>query len=310
VNIHELPMIVFTVLAQMSVGAFVVLGVVQVFASRRYGREAVDRVTDPALYAIGPTLVVGLLASMFHMNDVMNTLNVIRHVQSSWLSREIVSGVVFAGLGFLFALAQWFRWGTTQLRQILAVVTALTGLVLVLSMSMIYYSLPTVPAWHTWATPAQFYVTTFLLGSLAVGAAFMGTALWRRRAAARSGGSNEVDAPTRELLSTSLQGVGIAAVALLGVEFLIIPLHLTGLSASGGVAAESAAVFSGGWFVARLVLVFLGAGLLSVFLVRRATPSTRAVPLAVLSATALVLVLGGELIGRSLFYDSMIRIGM
>jgi anaerobic dimethyl sulfoxide reductase subunit C (anchor subunit) len=310
VNIHELPMIVFTVLAQMSVGAFVVLGVVQVFASRRYGREAVDRVTDPALYAIGPTLVLGLVASMFHMNDVMNTLNVIRHVQSSWLSREIVSGVAFAGLGFLFALAQWFRWGTTRLRQIVAAVTAVTGLVLVLSMSMIYYSLPTVPAWNTWATPAQFYVTTFLLGSLAVGAAFMGTVLWRTRAAARSGGSYEADAPTRELLSTSLRGVGIAAVALLGVEFLIIPLHLTGLSAAGGVAAESATVFSGGWFVARLVLVFLGAGLLSVFLVRRATPSSRAVPLAALSATALVLVLGGELIGRSLFYDSMIRIGM
>ncbi|WP_043502468.1 dimethyl sulfoxide reductase anchor subunit family protein [Georgenia sp. SUBG003] len=309
-NLHELPMIVFTVLAQMSVGAFVVLGVVQVLASRRYGRAAVDRVTDPALYAIGPTLVLGLIASMFHMNDVMNTLNVVRHVETSWLSREIVSGVAFAGLGFLFALAQWFRWGSTLLRQILAVVTAVTGLVLVLSMSMIYYSLSTVPAWHTWATPAQFYATTFLLGSLAVGAAFMGTVLWRRRTAARSGGTYEADAPTRELLSTTLRGVGIAAVALLGVEFLIIPLHLTSLSAAGGVAAESAAVFSGGWFVARLVLVFAGAGLLAVFLVRRASPGSRAVPLAVLSAAALALVLGGELIGRSLFYDSMIRIGM
>ena len=309
-NTHELPMIIFTVLAQMSVGAFVVLGVVQVFASRRYGREAVDRVTDPALYAIGPTLVLGLIASMFHMNDVMNTLNVIRHVETSWLSREIIAGTTFAGLGFLFALAQWFRWGSTRLRQALAAVTAVVGLLLVLSMSMIYYSLVTVPAWHTWATPAQFFTTTFLLGSLAVGAAFMGTVLWRRRAAARAGRAEEVDAPTRQLLSSSLKGVGVAAVAFLGVEFLIIPLHLTGLATAGGVAAESAAAFSGGWFVARLVLVFLGAGLLSVFLVRRASPTARAVPLAVLAVTALVLVLGGELIGRSLFYDSMTRIGM
>lgn len=309
-NTHELPMIIFTVLAQLSVGAFVVLGVVQVVAARRYGREAVDRVTDPALYAIGPTLVLGLIASMFHMNDITNTLNVIRHVETSWLSREIVSGVGFAGLGFLFAVAQWFRWGSTRLRQVLAAATALVGLLLVLSMSMIYYSLVTVPAWHTWATPAQFFTTTFLLGSLAVGAAFMGTVLWRRRAAARAGRTDEVDAPTRELLSSSLKGVGVAAVALLGVEFLIIPLHLTSLTTAGGAAAESAAVFSGGWFVARLVLVFVGAGLLSVFLVRRASPTARAVPLAVLAVTALVLVLGGELIGRSLFYDSMTRIGM
>ncbi|HEX7806903.1 MAG TPA: DmsC/YnfH family molybdoenzyme membrane anchor subunit, partial [Cellulomonas sp.] len=91
-NTHELPMIIFTVLAQMSVGAFVVLGVVQVVASRRFGKESVDKVTDPALYAIGPALVLGLVASMFHMNDVFHTLNVVRHIGSSWLSREIVFG--------------------------------------------------------------------------------------------------------------------------------------------------------------------------------------------------------------------------
>ena len=172
-NTHELPMIIFTVLGQMSVGAFVVLGVVQVFAARRFGAAAVDKVTDPALYAIGPALVLGLGASMLHMNDVMNTLNVFRHLGSSWLSREIVCGVVFAGLGFVFA-----------------------------------------------------------------------------------------------------------------------------------------AVFTGGWFIARLVLVFAGAGLVAVNLFRYATTRANPRTLAVLAGSAFLLVLAGELIGRSLFYDSMLRIGM
>ncbi|WP_127131771.1 DmsC/YnfH family molybdoenzyme membrane anchor subunit [Georgenia sp. SYP-B2076] len=309
-NIHELPMMIFTIAAQMCVGAFVVLGVIQVVAARRYGKDAIDKVTDPALYAIGPVMVFGLVASMFHMNDVTNTLNVIRHVDSSWLSREILFGSGFAGLGFLFAAAQWFKWGTTRLRQALALATAAVGLGLVFSMSMIYYSLVTVPAWHTWATPAQFFTTAFLLGALAVGAALTGTVMWRRRAAEQAGTQVTTDPRAVGLLTSSLKGIGVAAVALLGVEFLIIPLHVSALSAAGGAAAESAAVFSGAWFVARLVLVFLGAGLLAVFLFRHASTKSSPRTLAVLATTAFALVLVGEFIGRSQFYDSMIRIGM
>ena len=309
-NVHELPMILFTVLAQMCVGAFVVLGIVQAVASRRYGKDAVDKVTDPALYAIGPVMVFGLIASMFHMNDLTNTLNVIRHLETSWLSREIILGTGFAGLGFLFAAAQWFKWGTTRLRQALALATAAVGLGLVYAMSMIYYSLVTVPAWHTWATPAQFFTTAFLLGALAVGTAFMGAVMWRRRQAARAGTTATTDEGTRALLTSTLKGIGVAAVLLLGVEFLIIPLHISNLSAAGGAAAQSAEVFTGGWFVARLLLVFLGAGLLAVFLVRAATTRANPRTLAVLTTTAFALVLAGELLGRSQFYDTMTRIGM
>ena len=317
-NTHELPMIIFTVLGQMSVGAFVVLGVVQVFAARRFGAAAVDKVTDPALYAIGPALVLGLGASMLHMNDVMNTLNVFRHLGSSWLSREIVCGVVFAGLGFVFAAAQYRKWGSVRLRQWLAALTAVVGLGLVTSMSMIYYTLVTVPAWHTWATPVQFFTTTFLLGTLAVGAALTGAMMWRRHRAAIAPVTTDRHAPgvvadvaqTSELLLVCLKGVGVSAVALLGVEFLIIPLSISSMSAAGGVAAQSAAVFTGGWFIARLVLVFAGAGLVAVNLFRYATTHANPRTLAVLAGSAFLLVLAGELIGRSLFYDSMLRIGM
>ncbi|QTE29493.1 dimethyl sulfoxide reductase anchor subunit family protein [Pengzhenrongella sicca] len=313
-NTEELPMIIFTVLAQMSVGAFVVLGVVQVVAARRFGAAAVDKVTDPALYAIGPALVAGLAASMLHMNDVTNTLNVVRHLGTSWLSAEIVCGIAFAGLGFVFAAAQWFKWATPTWRRVLAAVTALVGIALVASMSMIYYTLVTVPAWHTWATPVQFFTTTFLLGTLAVGAALTGTVMWRTRhrttADAHDAASAGATVPTTDLLASCLRGLGIAAVVLLGVEFLIIPLSITTLTATGGVAAESATVFTGAWFIARLTLVFAGAGLLAAFVLRYATTRTNPRTLAILTATAFVLVLASELIGRSLFYDSMTRIGM
>lgn len=314
-NVHELPMIAFTIMAQMSVGAFVVLGVIQIVASRRFGAQAIDKVTDPALYAIGPVMVLGLVASTFHMNDPMNTLNVLRHFDSSWLTREIVFGAAFAGLGFLFAAMQWKKWGTIRQRQALALLTAVVGLALVASMSMIYYSLVTVPAWNTVATPAQFFTTTFLLGALAVGAALMGTVMWRIRVASRDGSAAQaegdvVDPDSRKLLTSTLKGIGVAAVILLGVEFLIVALHLSDLAGGGAESIQSAAVFSGAWFIARLVLVFLGAGLLSVFVFRSASTKAAARPLAVLATSAFALVLVGEFIGRSQFYDSMVRIGM
>lgn len=309
-HIAELPMIVFTVLGQMSVGAFVVLGVIQVAAARRHDSATVDRITDPALYAIGPTLVLGMVASMFHMNDVGNTLNVIRHIETSWLSREIVSGVAFAGLGFAFAAMQWFKWGTARLRQALALVTAVVGLALVWSMSMVYYSLAAVPAWNTWATPVQFFTTTVLLGSLAVGAAFMVTLWWRNISAARKDVSYEIDEATRTVLTTAVRGLAVTAIVALGAEFVVTPLHIAGLTAAGGVAAASAEVYTGGWFVVRLLLVFAGAGLLAALVARYARRTTLNATLGVLATSAFGLALVGELIGRSQFYEQMTRIGM
>lgn len=307
-NVHELPMIIFTIFAQMSVGAFVILGIIQVVARFKGGTAAVDKITDPLLYAIGPAMVFGLIASMFHMNDITNTLNVLRHWDSSWLSREIILGAAFAGLGFLFALCQWFKWGSTLLRQILAGVTAVVGLGLVYAMSMIYYTLVTVPAWNTLATPAQFFTTTFLLGCLAVGAALMSTIMWRIRK--ENSEAKVLDTNTRALMTTILKGVGIASVVLLSAQFIIIALHLSNLAGGGAVAAQSAAVFTGGWFLARLLLVFLGAGLLALFVYRYASTGAPARHLAIFATSAFVLVLAGELIGRSQFYDSMFRIGM
>ncbi|RYV49507.1 hypothetical protein EUA98_18330, partial [Pengzhenrongella frigida] len=152
----------------------------------------------------------------------------------------------------------------------------------------------------------------------AVGAALTGAVMWRRRAwttditgvptTPTAAGTHE--AATTALLTACLKGVGVGAVALLGVEFLIIPLYISSLAGAGGVAAQSAAVFSGAWFIARLVLVFAGAGLLAVYLFRYAAAHANPKTLAILAGSAFLLVLAGELIGRSLFYDSMIRIGM
>ena len=333
-NVHELPLILFTVLAQMSVGAFVALGVVQVVGRLRYGKAAVDEIADPSLYAIGPVLVLGLMASMLHLGNPFNALNTFRHLDSSWLSREIVFGIAFSGLGFLFAALQFLRWGSPALRQALAALTAVVGLGLVWVMSMVYASLPTVPAWNTWATPAQFFLTTFLLGALAVGAAFMGVIMWRRQGLARRFAWVERLAPVRwllslrrpeeptpeaaaagdagrrELVEASLRWVATASILLLGVQLVVIVLQQRDLAADVGMPSASVAAYGTAWFLARLVMLVLGAGLLGFTLYRLVVSHRSALTVATVATAAFATVLASEIIGRSLFYDSMVRIGM
>lgn len=309
-NMHELPMILFTVISQMCVGLFLMLGFVQVWGRRKYSSTTLDRLADPALLAIGPALVFGLVASTFHMNDVGNTLNVIRHVGSSWLSREILFGMGFAALGFLFAILQWRKIGSPGLRQALAAVTALLGVGLVWSQAMIYYSLITVPAWNSWFTVAQFFTTTMLLGSLAMGAAFMGWIMWKRRKDNTLEG--EERAQLIALTEDSLKAVAVVAIIAGSVILVITPLFLSQLPSMGAAGLESAAAYSGALLVTRLGLIAFGTALLALFIYHWASSTQKFGPvrLATVVTVAFILTLGSELIGRAMFYESMSRIGM
>jgi anaerobic dimethyl sulfoxide reductase subunit C (anchor subunit) len=304
--LSELPLVVFTIVAQMSVGSFVVLGLIHLFGGRA-GRHVIDRASDPALYAIGPILVLGLLASMMHLGTPIRAINALRHLDSSWLSREILFGLLFAAVGGAFAFCQWFKWLTPRWRQGLASLAALIGLALIAVMSMVYM-LPTVPAWNSWATPARFFATTFLLGSLAVGAALVAAAEVRRRRGTVG------DEATQRVIISSLRGIAIGAIAMLGVEFVVVPLYVGKLAIGGSAAAaasEGALVNTYGWFAAvQLVLIFLGVALLGVFLSRLARPFNTARMLALAPVAAFVLVFGGEIIGRMLFYASYARVGL
>jgi anaerobic dimethyl sulfoxide reductase subunit C len=304
--LSELPLVIFTIIAQMSVGSFVVLGLIHLFGARA-GRHVIDRASDPALYAIGPILVLGLLASMMHLGTPIRAINALRHLDSSWLSREILFGLLFAAVGGAFAFCQWFKWLTPRWRQGLASLAALIGLALIAVMSMVYM-LPTVPAWNSWATPARFFATTFLLGSLAVGAALVATAEVRRRRGTVG------DEATQRVVMSSLRGIAIGAIAMLGVEFVVVPLYVGKLATGGSAAAaasEGALVNTYGWYaVVQLVLISLGVALLGIFLSRLARPFNTARMLALAPVAAFVLVFGGEIIGRMLFYASYARVGL
>lgn len=305
-SVREWALILFTILGQMSVGAFLVLGLVHFFAQRTAGTEEADRLSDRALLAIGPVLILGMLASLFHLGTPLNAYRAVANVGTSWLSREILAGVVFAVLGGLFAVMQWRKIGSFALRNIIAWITGIAGLVLVYSMSQVYV-LPTQPAWDSWATPVTFFTTTLLLGSLAMGVAFVANSLYLKRKA------DEHLQAQLELLRSSIRWIALASILLLGVELIVSPLYIASLAIRGGAALESVRLMVGemGLVLAlRLILVFIGAGVFGVFLYRNSQNAEKVGAVNALAYGAFALVFTAEVLGRFLFYATHIRIGI
>jgi anaerobic dimethyl sulfoxide reductase subunit C len=301
----ETPLVIFTIIAQMSAGSFVVLGLIHLLYLRT-DPAVMDRVSDPALYAIGPLLVLGLAASTFHLGSPMRAANALGHLGSSWLSREILAGLVFAVLGAAFAVCQWRKWLPARLRQSLAVLVAITGMVLVYCIGRVY-TLRTVPAWDTRYTMVRFYTTTFLLGSLAVGAALVIASLVRARR------GNE-DPASQLLILNSVRGIAAAGIVILGVKFISQQSYIGGLATNHDPAARASMNIlthtHGGFSLAAAILTFAGLAILGIFLAQlsRGKVGHRAVAGVAISAFTLILV--GEVIARMLFYASMVRIGV
>lgn len=283
----------------MSVGSFVVLGIAHFFAARSASAEEADRLSDRALLAIGPVLVLGLIASFFHLGTPLNAYNAIGNIGSSWLSREIFCGVAFAVVGAVFAFMQWRKIGSSSLRNLVALLAALIGLALVYSMSNVYM-LRTVAVWDTLLTPVSFFVTTFLLGALAMGAAFVANYSYVQR---KNPGCADAQCV---LLRSTLRWIGITSIVLLGVEFVVLPLYLAYLSASPATVQTGELYVNsfGAVLVARLVLVFLGAGLFGALVYRNAISVGRERILGTMAYAAFALVLVSEVLGRFLFYAS------
>ncbi len=309
-NTNEWALVIFTIVMQMAVGSFVILGGVHFFATRRNGADEADKLSDRALLAIGPVVVFGLIVTLFHLGNPINAPRAISNLSSSWLSREILFSLLFCIGGAIFAFLQWRKLTTPAVRNVLALIVAVIGLALVFSMSMIY-RLFSVPAWNMLATQATFFISAFLLGSLAMGAAFVVNFWYIRRK------NMDPKSVQYTMLATSLRWIALLAFVLLGLQFLVIPLYLAALGTQTGqltVAATTSVTFlaqrQGLILALRLLLLFVGAGLLSVFLYAMASRESKLRVISYLAYAAFALVLISEILGRYLFYASMVRIGV
>ncbi|HAL1119953.1 TPA: dimethyl sulfoxide reductase anchor subunit [Salmonella enterica] len=163
---HELPLLIFTLCLQGSVGVTVWLAL-----GRQYAVEGrvPARGALPTMAGAFVLACVGLLASALHMGYPLNALNALRHVSSSWLSREIVFASLYLaalGLGIVLLFFRKPGW------QPLLALAAAFGLVDVFCMAQVYIH-ASVATWQHSNTLALFFGTSGIIGSVVIALAYL-----------------------------------------------------------------------------------------------------------------------------------------
>ncbi|WP_080844125.1 dimethyl sulfoxide reductase anchor subunit family protein [Cytobacillus gottheilii] len=156
---HEWALLIFTVCLQAAIGGTIVLLLFYKKLSN-LGSEQSLQVMKLPLIVISVLSFIGLGASFAHLGAPENAFNTIRHLGSSWMSREILVTGMFIGLiclttGLAFVQKKVHGW--------LLITAAVAGLIDVFCMGAIYYN-TLVSGWNSINTYTSFYGTVFVLG--------------------------------------------------------------------------------------------------------------------------------------------------
>jgi DMSO reductase anchor subunit len=253
------PLVIMTVLTQLSVGAFATIWLLQLLgSSERLGAASLTSLLVGAL---------ALAASTLHLGRPVYAYRALKMWKRSWLSREVLFFTAFSGVACLFAASHWMGLSGGPA---VGAVTVLLGLAGVVSTAYIY-RVPSRPSWDTPFTLVQFLLTAGTLGPLCASAVGAGNSRW---------------------LAVATAGMAVAALVVVALRFFR-------LSASDGIELQATARL----LVTRLSRPFLLRGLLLAL-------GAIAVPLFTDNVyalwAALLLALSGELLGRYLFFVSVV----
>lgn len=305
---RDWSLVFFTVLTQAAVGAFLTLQVLEYLSARRGGSGA-GRGSDHArdsdrkaggAGALGPgagragnagrdrgatvvpllvvlaVLSVGLVAALFHLSTPLQAARAIVNFSSSWLSREIVFGSLFAAL---LSVLVWHEWraacsgAASSAKERRAASPAPAGPPSANPANERHETgpepanpTPANPALATWLPRCTAVAGLAFLGcqiaiyllpaqpawnTFATPAAFGGTALrlgilgvaagfvFRRLTAGVDDPAQATPRATGGTSSATLRGLALAGIAALALEFVVVPLHLASLAANPVPAAAA-----------------------------------------------------------------------
>ncbi len=209
---------------------------------------------------------LALNASTLHLGRPIHAYRALKMWRRSWVSREVLLFTAFAAVAAVYAVILWFGLPGG------AVVGALTALfgVAGVTASACIYRVPSRPAWNTRYTLLQFNLTAGALGPLLAAAVGAGDARW----------------------------VPLAAAVMASAQLVLLALRFFRLIAAGGIELQGTARLLAttlkSRFIARALLLALG----GIALPLVAPPSV--------AWLALALALTGEIIGRYLFFVSVV----
>lgn len=276
---HEWPLVLFTVLGQCVVGALIVSGLG--WLAMKDDAAARQRLVR-SMFFLWLVMGLGFLASIMHLGSPMRAFNSLNRIGASGLSNEIAAGSVFFAVGGIWWLVAVLGKMPLALGKFWLLVSMVLGIVFVWAMTRVYL-IDTVPTWYTGYTTLAFFLTALLSGPLFA-------ALLLRAARVTFNGTLFASISVLALL------VSVAVILLQGMSLAAI--HSSVQQASALVPDYASLQ------VWRVVLVAAGLGCWICPLVRRKEPHVAGLLL------GLLLVLGGEIIGRGLFYGLHMTVGM
>jgi len=146
------PLIVMTVLTQLSVGGFTAIWLMEVFGASLHRVAALVALLVAAL---------ALSASTLHLGRPIHAMRAMKMWRRSWLSREVLLFTLFANAAAAYSLALWLNFPKAILLGGLTVLLGVAGV----GASARLYLVPGRPAWNSPFTILEFYLTSALLGA-------------------------------------------------------------------------------------------------------------------------------------------------
>lgn len=298
------PLIIFTLLVQMSVGTFLFLGILHDLSFVKLDERIFTTISNSLLKLISAILVLALIVAFFHLGNPLNAVNALNNLESSYLSKEILSLIIYIVLGTIFLLV-YKKYNTKRLLIFfLALITTLLGLSTIAFMSSIYM-LETVPVWNNLFTPISFYLSVLLLGS---GVIFYSLIRIINKGFLLS----DLDESSREKLSYTLNFllVVITFLLLMNLVLTFTQIIFLGTGNESLVASYNIMVKENLFFVIMKVILLVVLLTLSFLFIKKYRLEKSLLNLHKYSTFYFVLILFIELIGRYLFYASYHRIGV
>ncbi|CNG43472.1 dimethyl sulfoxide reductase anchor subunit family protein [Yersinia frederiksenii] len=160
---QEWSLIIFTLLIQASVGITLLTTFTLIYTNKRLNNEEQYRYALPAMLVAFAAGTLGLIVSTAHLGYPLNAFHALRHVGSSWLSREIIFASLYLGLLGLATLIALFK---KRIWIVLLLIASLLGIVDIFCMSAIYAH-SSVVTWMHSNTYWMFYGAALGLGAIA-----------------------------------------------------------------------------------------------------------------------------------------------
>lgn len=279
---EEWPLLVFSVLGQLSIGTFIMLSIVRTFLKTKVGAKAADDLTRIGILAVGPVLLVALIATFFHLGSPTNAFYAVVNIQTSWLSREIF----FTGLFFMLWAVTFFLSKKDQPTETWEWIASIVGIIAILSMAGVYAH-SNKPAWTNVNTYLAFLGAACFMGAIAAGTVV-------------TFGMKEKQ--LEESVQKVLRQVNLIAFGAIAIQLIILPIYVSYLAGAGEAAKASAELLFNSYFLLfalKWVLSISVAALMYYGITRR---NTKQEPAGTIMYTALGGAILGEFIGRYIFY--------